>query len=181
MENATAILLILFCSLGVFDGLYFHIYKYRLHEHPSSRREHQIHTLRAFVFVPLSILLFVVPSGGYLLYGAIALVLLDLALELTDILEERVSRKPLGGISSEESAIHVFASSFKFAAVVLVLVTKDSQAFSLDSPLVHGEVSFSVLPIIGALFAGGCLVGGLYSVAIEHRNGLYLVSGKRSS
>jgi hypothetical protein len=78
MYTAATILLGLFCALGVFDGLYFHLYKYKLHLYPSARREHLIHTLRAFVFVPMSFLLFVLNTGGLLLYLAIALVVLDL-------------------------------------------------------------------------------------------------------
>jgi hypothetical protein len=166
MELATTALLILFCALGVFDGLYFHIHKYRLHEHESSKREHRIHTARAFVFVPMSLLIFVLHSGGLLLYAGIALVVFDLGLELIDILEERISRKPLGGISSEESAIHVFASSFKFAAIALVLVSKTAAAYSLQSPLLTESLSLTPLSLVGGLFALGCLAGGAHSVII---------------
>ncbi len=50
--------MVLFIALGTFDGLYFHLIKYKLHLLPAARREHLIHTARAFVFVPLSLLLF---------------------------------------------------------------------------------------------------------------------------
>ena len=59
-----------------------------------------IHTARAFVFVPLSVLLFVYNSSGLLLWAAIALIIGDAYLELIDILEERKSRASFGGIYS---------------------------------------------------------------------------------
>jgi hypothetical protein len=114
MYTTISVLVLLFIILGTFDGLYFHLWKYKLHLLPAARREHIIHTARAFVFVPLSTLLFVYNSAGILLWTAVALLLADAYLELIDILEERKSRAPLGGITSEESAIHVFASSSLF-------------------------------------------------------------------
>lgn len=164
MVNTITILLVLFVILGTFDGLYFHLYKYRLHLLPAARREHIIHTLRAFVFVPLSILLFVYNSSGLFLWAAIALVLVDAYLELIDILEERKSRAPLGGITGEESAIHVFASSFKFAAVLLMFSTKSADNYFSISPLILDEAMPLQLTIVGVAFAAGSFLGGVYSM-----------------
>ncbi len=157
------ILLVLFCLLGAFDGLYFHLFKYKLHLHPSARKEHIIHTARAFVFVPMSLLLFVFNSEGIFLYAGIFLVLVDLGLELVDILEERKSRAPLGGISSEETAIHVFASSFKLAAITTLLLTKEAAAFTTMRAIETVPLP-DYLRILGLLFAIGCLIGGIQSV-----------------
>lgn len=165
MLIVASIFLGLFCLLGAFDGLYFHLYKYRLHEVPSAKLEHQLHTARAFVFVPLAITLFVFNSAGAALYLGIFFVILDAVLELVDILIERDARAPIGGISSEETAVHVFASGFKFAAIVLVLVSKDASAYSLASPSLLA-VQSQLLSVTGALFALGCLGGGVASVAL---------------
>lgn len=164
MHITITILLILFIILGTFDGLYFHLYKYRLHLVPSARREHLIHTLRAFVFVPLSLLLFVYNSSGLFLWTAIALVIADAYLELIDILEERKSRAPLGGITSEESAIHVFASSFKFAALLLMFTTKSADNYFSLTPWILDEPIPEHLSFVGAAFAAGSFLGGVYSL-----------------
>lgn len=164
MNITITVLLIFFIILGTFDGLYFHLYKYRLHLLPAARREHMIHTLRAFVFVPLSILLFVINSSGPLLWAAIVLVAFDAYLELIDILEERKSRAPIGGITGEESAIHVFASSFKFAAILLMFTTKSADNYFSMSPLILDEPVPFHLSIVGAAFAAGSFFGGVYSL-----------------
>lgn len=164
MYITISVLMIFFIVLGTFDGLYFHLWKYKLHLLPAARREHIIHTARAFVFVPLSFLLFVYNSAGLLLWTAIALLILDTYLELIDILEERKSRAPLGGIPSEESAIHVFASSFKFAAIILLLTTKPASAYlTLDIWLIEEPLPM-YLSYIGTAFALGSLGGGIYSL-----------------
>lgn len=169
MFIVVSVLLVLFCILGIFDGLYFHIYKYKLHLVPEARREHAIHTIRGFIFVPIALLLFVFNTGGPLLYLGIVLVVLDAYLELIDILEEKRSRAPLGGITPEESAIHVFASSFKFAAVTLVLTTKSVENFSWNSPSLLAEPLPDYLGIIGCLFALGSLGGGILSLFPEYK------------
>jgi len=156
--------MIFFIVLGTFDGLYFHLWKYKLHLLPAARREHSIHTARAFVFVPLSFFLFVYNSAGLLLWTAIGLLVVDAYLELIDILEERKSRAPLGGITSEESAIHVFASSFKFAAIILLLATKPESAYLSLTPYLIDEPLPLYLTYIGTTFAIGSLGGGIYSL-----------------
>lgn len=172
METLVLVSLVMFCILGVFDGLYFHLYKYKLHKVPEARYEHFLHTLRAFVFVPLSIIFFVVNASGLLIYFGLALMALDLFLELLDILEEQKSRKIFGGISSEESAIHVFASSFKFAAMLLVLAGKDFESYKLDAPLL-GPAPMTSLSLVGGFFAMGCLIGGIQSVILASGRGFF--------
>lgn len=169
MYTTIMVLMVLFIVLGTFDGLYFHLFKYKLHLLPAARREHIIHTVRAFVFVPLSLLLFVYNTAGILLWTAIALILLDAYLELIDILEERKSRASFGGISGEESAIHVFASSFKFAAVILMLSTKTTADFFSLTPTFASEPLPETLSLIGVAFAVGSFLGGIYSLFPEFK------------
>lgn len=44
----SSILLICYSLLAVFDGVFLHLYKYRLYQHKESKFEHFTHTLRAF-------------------------------------------------------------------------------------------------------------------------------------
>ena len=43
--------LALFAAVGAYDGLYLHLWKYRLYAREESRREHALHTAVAFLFV----------------------------------------------------------------------------------------------------------------------------------
>jgi len=100
MENAyllATIFVALFGVLGAFDGVYFHLIKYRLYLYPESRLEHQIHTIRALVFIPMAYLFFVENVGGLLLHLALAVFVIDLILELFDILVEKDARRLLWG------------------------------------------------------------------------------------
>ena len=113
--------LIFFTLLGAFDGLYFHIYKFKLHRLPEARLEHQIHAARGVLFVPISLLLFAYNSAGWFLWLGLFLLLLDITLEIVDILVEKSARKLIGGIHPPESALHVTATAARMAAIVLVL------------------------------------------------------------
>ena len=81
---------ILFALLGAFDGIYFHIYKYKLHLHPPAQFEHQIHSFRGVLFIPIVFLFFVLNSAGSLLWLGIALLAIDFVAELIDILIEKL-------------------------------------------------------------------------------------------
>ena len=59
---------VLFVLLGAFDGIYFHMIKYRLYEHPPARFEHQLHTFRGLMFLPITLIFFVWNSAGLLLW-----------------------------------------------------------------------------------------------------------------
>lgn len=41
------VLLIAYSLLALFDGVFLHLYKYRLYEHKESKFEHLTHTIRA--------------------------------------------------------------------------------------------------------------------------------------
>ena len=119
-QLATAAL-ILFALLGAFDGVYFHMIKYRLHEHPPARLEHFIHTFRGVLFLPITLIFFVWNSAGMLLWIGLTLLVVDMVAEIVDILVEKQAREDLGGISPFESLIHVTATVFRMAALAIVL------------------------------------------------------------
>src|SRR6185369_8512911 len=70
--------------LGAVDGLYFHLWKYRLYSRPETRYEHKLHTLRAFLFIPIVWLLFGKNYGGLLLWAGVLATVADLLIELLD-------------------------------------------------------------------------------------------------
>lgn len=130
---AAALLMDLSASVAIVDGVWFHLYKYRLFARPESRTEHWTHTLRAILFVPMVWLLFARDVAGAALWAAAALVLVDFVVESWDVLIERDSRKTLGGLTPAESWIHVGSLTTHVAAVTLLLAAKPAGAWGLSA------------------------------------------------
>ena len=108
-------------AIGAVDVLYFHLYRFRLYAQPGSVAEEVTHLCRHAIFLAL---LLVLSSGGrsperdalvFLLIG------LDLLNGATDVLLERGSRAPLGGLPPLESLVH-FLSSFGMGLAVAAYV-----------------------------------------------------------
>lgn len=132
--------LLAFGVLGSFDGVYFHLMKFRLHEHREALVEHLLHALRGVFFTPIAYLFYVVPSGGRLLWLGLAIVAGDLCVEICDILVEKKSRENLGGISPAESVVHVLATASRMASLAFMLATKPVSAFHWSSVSILPEV-----------------------------------------
>ena len=88
-----AVLLVAFALVAMIDGSYFHIYKYKLHTRPESRVEHLTHTLNAALFPPSVYLLLYRSHGGVVLWGTLALVAADVAVESWDVFIEKASQR----------------------------------------------------------------------------------------
>ena len=170
LQDASFICLIIFSILGAFDGLYYHLIKFQLHKHPSSKTEHLIHTIRGYVFAGIGLLIFAHNSQGSLLYLAIALIAVDMFLEIVDIKVEKSARAPLGGIDPNESVLHVFASSFKFAAMVLILLSKPMSAFDLGADAFADDGVSTPLQIFAYGFTIVTIVVSTYSLFGEYIN-----------
>ena len=50
---SATISVLLFGIIGIIDGFYFHLWKFKLHKHPETRFEHWTHTIRAAIFLGL--------------------------------------------------------------------------------------------------------------------------------
>lgn len=133
--NISCFIMLIFSLIAAFDGLYFHLYKYRLYERKSSQKEHVLHTINSFIF-PFSIfLLFVINSSGLLLWLIVLLIIITLVVEFLDVFEERQSRMSLGGLTSTEYATHFSMSMLRATFTTLVLVEKPNEAWSLSAQL----------------------------------------------
>ena len=162
---ATA-LLVLFALFGAFDGVYFHMIKYRLHEHPPAQLEHQIHTFRGLLFIPIALIFFAWNSAGLLLWAGLGLLLIDLIAEVVDILVEKKAREGLGGISSAESVIHVTATGFRMGALAIVLAMKPLSAFMLTTDTAALAPLPDFLSMTGWAFAIGVMIALLFQALL---------------
>lgn len=118
---AAAFCLVLFSAIAGVDGLYFHLYRYRLYRRPQSRYEHRLHTINAVLFVPLTVLLFCLAPRGLFLWLGLLLFLASLGVEILDVLCEPASRRDLGGLLASEYLMHFLMSGLRFGAMVPLL------------------------------------------------------------
>ena len=75
--------LILFTTIAGVDGLYFHLYRYRLYARPASLYEHKLHTVNAVLFVPQIVLLVCLRAQGLWLWLLLGLFATTVAVEVT--------------------------------------------------------------------------------------------------
>lgn len=158
---AALICLALAIVLGAIDGTYYHLQKYQLHQHAESRFEHQLHTIRAFLFAPIVWLLFGRNYGGWLLWLGVLAFAIDSIVELIDVLVENRSRAKLGGLSTGEYAIHVNATGLRIAAVALALASKPVAAWSLVSPVLLEPGFPAWLGWLMLCIVAGSVIGGV--------------------
>jgi len=162
LYNASGVALALFLVLAAVDGVYLHLWRYRLYARPASRSEHQLHTWSAGLFLLSLPTLMLWESGGCLLWAGVALLGIDLVVELLDMGIERRSRADLGGLSTFEYILHVVITSSRVAAVTLVLVARPAEAWAFDAPLVLGS-----LPSFASLVAWQALPGAALMTALH--------------
>lgn len=118
------ILLIAYSLLALFDGVFLHLYKYRLHEHKESKLEHLIHTIRAFLFTGILFTLFINIEDNRLFLFGVILVGADVVTMIVDAYTEKDSRKFMGGLPRWEYIIHLLVNGFHFAGIAVFLVIK---------------------------------------------------------
>ena len=117
-------------GIGAIDFVYNHIYRYRLHAHVSSFREHCIHTLLALVLSVTIMMLVFVEMGtlGFAIFLCVQA--LAVIFTLWDVSLEPASRAPLGGFPPHEYLLHTTIFLVHGAFVWAVIANADQ--------LVHG-------------------------------------------
>ncbi|MBL7780814.1 MAG: hypothetical protein JNM22_06315 [Saprospiraceae bacterium] len=132
--------LTLFGVLGIIDGFYLHIWRYRLYEHAESRFEHLTHTARTILFPGIVCGLFLFPNVPGLYQAGLLLVLADIAVLAVDAYSEKDSRAFMGGLPRWEYILHLFVNGFHFGSILLFIGLK----FSVEPDgLVAREIDFS--------------------------------------
>lgn len=156
-----AVCLLAFTTIAGIDGLYFHLYRYRLYERRDSLYEHQLHTINAFLFVPLVAVLFVLEPRGLLLWLGAALFVASLAVEILDVLCEEASRKSLGGLLRTEYLMHFLMSGLRFGAVLPILCAPTANTW------LPAETALLFRPL-WQLLCGAYIAGPALGIAILH-------------
>ena len=97
--------------LGAFDVLYFHMYRFRLHDRPASWAETATHVLRGLLIGGFAFLLAnYQPQGAWFWLGA-ALIVGDTLNNIADVVLEPKAREALGGLPPAEYLIHVVGAT----------------------------------------------------------------------
>lgn len=164
---ASFVFLNLFMVLGAVDLFYFHIWKYKLHTRPESRYEHKLHMAFAFLMVPLAYFLYYQNFGGWALWAGVFFVVAALGTELADVFSENDSRASIGGLSTQEYALHVMLTILKVASFAFLFASKPATAWDLASPLVLGTYgSMAEMMALQVIIGSGAV--GLLHLALLH-------------
>lgn len=138
MVTASFVLLVGFAGLAPIDGLYLHLWRYRLHAHPESRPEHGFHTVRAVLFPAILVLLYAGRSSGWPFLLGVGLVAADVAAQVADMVVEPASRGRLRGLSPFESGLHGVLITSGSASLALMLGSRSAAAWSPTAPATIG-------------------------------------------
>jgi hypothetical protein len=166
---ASFVFLNLFMVLGAVDLFYFHIWKYKLHTRPESRYEHKLHMAFAFLMVPLAYFLYYQNFGGWALWAGVFFVVAALGTELLDVFSENDSRASIGGLSTQEYALHVVLTILKVASFAFLFASKPAEAWSLSSPAVLGSYGWMGEMIALKVMVGSGLVAILHLALLHPR------------
>lgn len=162
LYEASAVALAVFLGLAAVDGIYLHLWRYRLHAREASRREHRIHTIAAvlFVFKLPAVLLW--ETGGLLLWFGVGLIAVDLGVSLVDMVAEGDSRADLGGLGTGEYVLHMLIMAARGASLALALGARPAAAWAFDAPWVLGP-----MPPLAAAVAAQALPGAVVMAALH--------------
>jgi hypothetical protein len=166
---AATISVLLFGVIGIIDGFYYHLWKFKLHKHPETRFEHWIHTIRAATFLALLFLLFLKDLGGIYLLIILGVIILDIVVLIIDLVAEEDSRKNLGGLPHKEYIIHVIANALHYIAIALILVAKPSPSWDLDSPALIGRVFPEFTQLVALNLIPGVALMVLFHIVLMNK------------
>lgn len=154
------ILLVLFVIFALFDGLYLHLIRYKLHEQKESRSEHISHTIRAILF-PLILYVLFLGNSDEAFYIGLIIVTTDILVLGADAYMEKDSRAFMGGLPRWEYILHLMVNGFHFASIAVFIVIKvklDETGFILIHDFQRIPQYHLFNAIIKQLIPGGILM-----------------------
>lgn len=172
----SSLFLILFMLLATYDGLYLHLWKYKLFKKKESVFEHKTHTIRAILF-PLIIWLLFINKDVFSFYIGITLVLIDLVVLAVDAYSEKDSRQFMGGLPKWEYIIHLFSNGFHFATTALLLTLRiniTENGLSLSTITTEISKGQEILNFISVQIIPGAIVMALLHIILISPKGIKL-------
>ncbi|MBN4081470.1 hypothetical protein JYT44_03805 [Caldithrix abyssi] len=161
MIIAATIFMVLFGLLGIWDGAYYHDFKYKLAKDKESINEHIVHTCRSVAFPLVVYYLYQHDFGGRIMMIGIFAAAIDVILLSIDVRIEGHSRNRFGGLSNGEYATHIFANTFHYVSIALILAAKPAEAWTLTHSFEFARPYPEVTGWIAAVFVtGGIIVAG---------------------
>lgn len=159
--------LLAFVILATYDGAYLHLWKYELFNKSESQFEHFTHTLRALLFPFIIWTLFIATTLTGFIVGLV-LVAVDLIVLAIDAYSEKESRSFMNGLPRWEYILHLFANSFHFAAVVLMIgvrleISPDKVTYTTEYLTGSG---FELIQFIAINVLPGAIILGLVHLAL---------------
>lgn len=150
-------ILLVYSGVGTVDGIYNHLYRYRLDAHASSFTEHLSHTFLSLGLALTVIMLVFVEMGtvGFaFLLGIQALSVLN---TLWDVFLEPKSRAPLGGLPPHEYVLHTIIFLLHGAFLWAVIANADQLVRGTG----FGTLRWPLLPMFLLSNAVALVIGGL--------------------
>ncbi|MFK7750438.1 MAG: hypothetical protein AB8B65_18755 [Kordia sp.] len=167
--------LLLFMVLATYDGFYLHIWKYELFSREESIFEHKTHTVRAILF-PLIVWLLFINTDAISFWISVVLIGIDFVVLGIDAYAEGDSRKSIGGLPKWEYILHLFANSFHFAAIFLLLATKIeiTESGIAFAELATNSSAQEMLKVISVNMIPGAIVLGFVHLMLLFPKGIQI-------
>ncbi len=163
--------LLMFASLiGAVDVIYFHIYRHRLFEAPSAVAEQVTHLVRGAIFIAIVSIAAFSDGAPWARTAMLGLIVADLANGFADVLLEKRSRAPMGGLPSGEYLLHILGTFVTGLAVATFWWHASGARFE-PAALTGLQVArawFTIVVGTGMV----ALEGGLFARAILRRSAL---------
>jgi len=156
-------------TLGAIDVVYFHLYRFRLWAQPGSVAEEVTHLIRHVVFLAVLALLASGVQTAVADRAVLVLIVIDLLNSAADVLLERRSREPLGGLPATEYLIHVLSSFGLGIAVMAYLFARPQLPLPRPEGLLAWQVG-AMLVAGGVLF---CVEAALFASALLKRRATF--------
>jgi hypothetical protein len=176
-----SLLLLCFATLAVYDGLYLHIIKYRLHLHAESRSEHVTHTIRAILFPGMVYFLFLKQDCTISFYLGLTFLVIDIIVLAIDAYMEHDSREFMGGLPRWEYILHLFVNGFHFASVAVFMAMKidlNGRHISITPDLSHFQY-YGIFRIVAInLLPGSILIALLHILVLVPKTTTYWIKLK---
>lgn len=145
-------------AVGAVDVLYYHLHRFRLFAQEGSVAEEITHLLRHVTFLLVIALLSSGSASPAVDRAILALLAIDLVNSAVDVLLERSSRAPLGGLPSGEYLVHFLGTFGTGLAAASYLYERRSLPLAAPEGLFAWQVrgmlalGLALLLVEGALF-----------------------------